>query len=434
MDHPVIQNISDLYYDNIKFLFLQRESIIRGCDYSLHDLLEYDNRVDANFEGLKVSGQAGWELCSESLNPGQGETAFPLAFCAFASDREEWINKVVALAEQSDQSIRPIVASLGWIDGNKARAEVQKFLNSDNPAHQKIAVGASSILRLDIGPELLKFLTATDPFLRARALRMAGELGRKDCLWQLQSALEDSDESCRFWAAWSLALLGDRSNSSTSVLADFVENIGLYADKAASIAGRTLNHASIRTLHKRLADSEKTSRLAIKLSGACGDPALVFWLIEQMSKPEMARLAGDAFTMITGAKIIDTEFEGIRPEGFQSGPTDDPEDPNVEMNQDEFLPWPDQDRVKSWWEGKKNAFNNGVRYLMGQPINEENLNQVLMAGTQNIRNAAAIEKSILTPCHSLFNTSAPAWRQMREIENMNGASNTAISQKTNQHN
>ncbi|MCK7500240.1 MAG: HEAT repeat domain-containing protein [Comamonadaceae bacterium] len=44
---------------------------------------------------------------------------------------------------------------------------------------------------------------------RARALRVAGEAGRRDLLPVCINALNDEDIDCRFWAAHSALLLGD---------------------------------------------------------------------------------------------------------------------------------------------------------------------------------------------------------------------------------
>jgi len=57
-----------------------------------------------------------------------------------------------------------------------------------------------------------------------------------------------------------------------------------------------------------------------------------------MTIPELARVAGEAFTMITGVDIAYEDLEGAWPEGFVAGPTEDPEDENVAMDPDEDLP------------------------------------------------------------------------------------------------
>ncbi len=413
---PSIEVITDSCVFDAMFLIRQRARATRAADYSLTELLRFDERLDAGIEGLKMTGGNGWNACLKNLY--LRETAlFAPAVLAFTSGRQEWIKEVLTKAEESPDHAWPLASALGWIGGETAMPHVQALLKSKNPVHQWIAIAAGAILRVDIGAKLTDAFFSPEPFVKARALRMAGELGRKDCLWQLQGSLRDSDEGCRFWAAWSLALLGEK-NSSSAVLTEYAEKGGPYSDRAADMAVRIMNPASVISLHKNVTGSEKTAPLAIKIAGAFGDPVLMPWIIEQMSNPALARLAGDAFTTITGVDIAESNFEGKQPEGFRTGPTDDPADKNVKMAADEFLPWPDDGRVKSWWDGNKNSLKNGVRYLMGQPIHAGSLKQILMTGNQRIRHAASLEKSFLNPGRPLFSASAPAWRQLDEIEKM----------------
>ena len=43
--------------------------------------------------------------------------------------------------------------------------------------------------------------------------RDSGALGRRDLLSTITATLQAEDESCRFWAAWAAALLGDFSSA-----------------------------------------------------------------------------------------------------------------------------------------------------------------------------------------------------------------------------
>ena len=51
------------------------------------------------------------------------------------------------------------------------------------------------------------------------------------------------------------------------------------------------------------------------------------------------------------------------PGGFEAGPTENPEDENVEMDPEENLPWPDQDLIKKWWIARQGNFAKGRRLL-----------------------------------------------------------------------
>ena len=186
-----------------------------------------------------------------------------------------------------------------------------------------------------------------------------------------------------------------------------------YGEEAAKIALRKMSTKEALAWQSRLAQNADTLKLAIMGAGALGNPALMPWIIEQMNTPELARVAGEAFTMITGVDIALEDLDGEWPEGFEAGPNDDPEDENVEMDPDEDLPWPNQALISSWWENNKSGFGNATRYLVGLPITEANLNQILRTGNQRQRYVAALELILLKPGQPLFNVSAPGFRQIK---------------------
>jgi uncharacterized protein (TIGR02270 family) len=136
-------------------------------------------------------------------------------------------------------------------------------------------------------------------------------------------------------------------------------------------------------------------------------------LVERMDTPPLSRVAGEAFSMITGVDLAGQDLEGDWPEGFEAGPNDDPADENVEMDPDENLPWPDVAKVKDWWMRHRHEFEPGVRYLCGRPMTEDWLEHVLRYGYQRQRAAAALELAIRRPGTPLFNVKAPGYRQQQ---------------------
>ena len=72
-----------------------------------------------------------------------------------------------------------------------------------------------------------------------------------------------------------------------------------------------------------------------------GDPMYIPWLINLMTVPEVSRVAGEAISMITGVDLAYDDLDGEWPEGFESGPAENPEDEDVAMDSDEDLPWPE---------------------------------------------------------------------------------------------
>jgi uncharacterized protein (TIGR02270 family) len=103
----------------------------------------------------------------------------------------------------------------------------------------------------------------------------------------------------------------------------------------------------------------------------------------------------------------------LPPDGFDEGPTEDPDDENVELPEDIALPWPDVERMRAWWQKNNGGFQAGQRYFLGEPPSVPRCTRILQEGFQRQRIAAALYLSLLQPGRILFPTSAPAWRQAR---------------------
>jgi uncharacterized protein (TIGR02270 family) len=89
-----------------------------------------------------------------------------------------------------------------------------------------------------------------------------------------------------------------------------------------------------RAWQRQLAASPHTARLAIVAAAALGDPACVPLLLEAMHDETLARVAAEAFTSVTGVDITRARLSAMRPDGFESGPNDDPDDNNVAIDPD----------------------------------------------------------------------------------------------------
>ena len=145
-------------------------------------------------------------------------------------------------------------------------------------------------------------------------------------------------------------------------------------------------------------------------AGIVGDPALIPWLIEMMAVPELARLAGEAFTMITGMDLVyrDLDREPPSSEDVADGPIEAILDLDYESN----LPWPSLERITAWWTENKSQFTPGVRHLDGRPIARSAALETLATGKQRLRAAAALELALLDPAEILFEVRARGdWQQ-----------------------
>jgi len=406
-----IPNIISQHAEESAFLWLLRDSAVYEPHYSLSDLTKLDNRVDAHIDGLRIAGDSGWEICWEALSWEEPGEIFVSGMLAFESGIEERIHDVLEAVSDDYDLFRGLIAALGWIPFQQIESHILKLIEDESSALRGIGLAAYAIHRQDPGQFLINALSDSDAMLRARALRAVGELGRKDLVSPLKDHLNEEDENLRYSAAWSAAIFGDAS--SVPVLRNIAEGGRAHAVESCAMALRNMALAEALEWLREFAQDPDYKRFAVTGYGVLGNPMPVPWLIQMMEVPELARVAGESFTMITGVDITYEDLEGEWSEGFEAGPTESPEDEDVEMDPDEDLPWPEPELISEWWDKNKNNFGNGIRYLCGKPINEEQCQHVLRHGYQRQRAAAAIELAIMNSGQPLFETRAPGFRQQK---------------------
>ena len=413
----VIKGIIAQFAEESAFLWAQRTRAVDAPHFSLHDLARLDERLEAQIDGLRVAGEAGWDACAQVLGSDLPGDCFAPAILALESGMPSRVQAVLDAIGTDQTKACGLISAFGWIPGEQAAPQINSLLASEAPFQRYIGMAATTLHRRDPGHYLDKALVDQDPLLNACALRAVGVLGSRGMqhVPLLQESFNDADEGIRFAAAWSAALLGD--GRAVEILRSFVEPASRFRRNALNLAARRLEPAAVLAWQQELARSPETVRLAIIGAGATGSPALVPWLIAQMAIPDHARAAGEAFTMITG---VDLEREGLAgpwPDGFECGPNDDPEDDSVEMDPDGDLPWPNAELVAQWWDRHQGAFEGGARYLLGRPITGAHLSFVLQTGLQRHRAAAALELAIMQPGRPLFDVRAPGFRQRAEVQN-----------------
>src|SRR5262249_20648815 len=171
------------------------------------------------------------------------------------------------------------------------------------------------------------------------------------------------DEYSRFAAAWALARFGWPSEDLKSV----TERRGPYSLPALYIAVRTLGLRNAKDWCVSLLDKASTLRLGIIGIAAIGDPELADHLIIMMKHKEIARLAAEAFSTITGVDFPTASLEEQQTEPGRRR-SENPECEDVSPNVNEDLPSPCSERVQKWWADHRVSFSPGVRYFRGQEM------------------------------------------------------------------
>lgn len=394
------------------FLWTLRSRAVHGYRYDLARLTELDERIEAHLDGLRLLGECGWEACRAVLDEEEPGGFFAAGVIALGKPNREAFAEVLEAAGEERGPARELISACGWTPSENLGGVLGELLSPKaSAAEMRLGIGACAVHRRDPGIALGYALAHPSARVRARALRAVGELGRVDLIAELIAAFEDKDGDCRFWSSWSAALFGNVA--AVPYLQKVAVESGGFAERAADMVVRRLEvGVARRWIETTVLDSARP-RVVFVAAAALGDPGLLPLVLDCMASPELARIAGWAWSHVTGVDLVGAKLCQEPPADLRSRPSDDSSDDDVAMDPVDALPWPDARRVSEWWLAKRGDFSAGTRYLLGRPITVDWLETVLRRGKQVAREAAAIELSVLHLGRPLFEVRARQGEQRR---------------------
>lgn len=414
---PPITNVIFQHISDAVSLRSTRTYLVSAPHVELLHLCRADERLAAHLDGVAVAGAFGTQMARAELeSPDRGEV-FLATIRALEERSTEHLQNLIALAAALPAALAGLTSAFGWISAPILKGIVSELLADPDPFHQRIGIAACNLHRVDPGAVLAQAIVSTDAPLRARALRCAGEVGRRDLLSLCVQSLNDDDAECQFRAAQASVLLGDRGNG-LAMLGRIALRPGTFRVQALALALFGMDVAAAGHLLGHVAGQREDARLLIRAVGFAGDVSRIPWLIGLMADDKFARLAGESFSFISGLDLTEPGLERSAPEEAESGANDNPGDEDVVMDEDDGLPWPNQAKIQEWWAANSQRFQPGVRYFIGAQPSWEHCLLVLKDGYQRQRFATAQYLCLLRPGTSLFNCAAPAWRQQRLLAEM----------------
>lgn len=406
-----ISSMIEQHAEEACFLILLHDHAVRAPHYDLDDLGKLDERIDAHLDGLRIAGSTSLEILLTQLGPHTVGEMFACVLLAFEAANAKVLSRLSEHLRSATETERGYLMALGWLDWERISPWIERMLASPEPLFHRLGLAACGMHRQNPGPILLTELSHADPSVLARAARTAGELRRRDLLPAIRAHRQHEDAATRFWANWATSQMGDQQ--ALEALRSFAEQPGEFQYRALCVLLAWQEREPSIAWIRQWVQDPRDRRIGLQALGLLGDPVCVPWLIQQMSDLPYARVAGEAFSMITGADLalLDLELQALP--NFDAGPNDNPEDPNVAMDPDENLPWPDSQAIERWWQANSGHFQEGTRYMLGLAHSEHSFQQALVHGQQRQRIAAACGLARYRPTEVLFPTSAPVWRQKR---------------------
>lgn len=418
IERPPIAVVVQQHAEESAMLRHVRSVLVRAPHVRLRHLRRLDERIAAHLDGLAVAGAYGTALCTAALDrPGAGEV-FAVAIRAIDEHDTKALHRLIALSPALPDAKRGLLSAFGWVSAAQLQGIVRDLLAAREPTLRELALAACRLHRVDPGPALATAWRDENLALRAEALRTAGELGRLDAMPAALASLSDGDATVAWRATACALLLGDRAEA-LSALESLALGDGDFREHALHLLMLSTEFQRGRSIVRRIAQGAQPDaahkRRVIRACGLLGDAQFVPWLIETMADEVQARIAGESFTFITGADLAALDLERKPPENPPGGPSDDPDDDNVDLDDDDSLPWPDQVLVQRWWASNAERIPVEARSFMGAAVTPARAAEVLREGTQRQRMAAAVHACLVQPGTVLFPVCEPSWRQQRRM-------------------
>lgn len=402
--------------EDAEFLWLQRELAVRAPNYGPQQLHDLDESLAAQIDVLRDDYFGSSPSLAEVLAELNDTVSFPSLVVRLHGDVT---NFHLGANDQpwSADDVAIWIAALAWLPLSEAGPVIGRLIREESPAMQRAGIASVSHHRAASVEMLADKMTHDSRDVAAAAFRGAGECGHDGLLAQCIGHVEDPRASVRYRAATASVLLGDRGLG-LECLSEIGVSRGPHQSAALRAALQATDVTRGHELLALLSESAVGKRLRIIGTGYVGDTRYVPWLIDQMSRPEVARIAAEAFVHLTGADFNLDQLEAMPPDDFEDGPTDDPDDDNVELPEDIALPWPDVEHIKAWWMEHRDELPAGEKRFLGKSITSDHCKHVLRTGFQRQRRIAARYLCLLEPGRPLFPTSAPAWRQQALLEKL----------------
>lgn len=398
--------------EDAAMLYLQRRAAVHAPHFALLYLKRLDERLAAHLDGLCVAAQEGhaWLREEDGELPGALFAETVVLLTEQPSRLDALLTRAAALPERFQEEVS---AALGWVEADCLQGVAKALLESTDPFRRRLGLVACTQHGLNPGDFLQAAFAAEDPALRACAARAAGELGLTALRESCRALLDDTAPEVAFAAACAGVLLGERAHS-LAQLGTLAAQAGPLQEEALRLWLLAADPVDAHNLLAQLARTPAQIRALITGSGIAGDAQYLPWLLPQMEKPELARLAAEAFALITGLDLAEENLdagEPTLPEEALPGPDDNPENEDLSEDPDKDLPWPDVAKLQAWWHANTTRFAAGQPFFMGQPRSPQIALTTLREGYQRQRRLAALILVLQSTEAPLFNIAAPARRQ-----------------------
>ncbi|PTL82336.1 hypothetical protein DAT35_21145 [Vitiosangium sp. GDMCC 1.1324] len=408
----VLLDILEEHLDEAAFQWVQWERALEAPDFNLVETAEREERLLAHLEGLE--DEAATDAVLRPSFDSEDETRISAAAHALLAQGE--VDEVLARLRGAGREARAAIRrALEVSEAPGLDARLLELLKLDDAALQAHALEALAF-RQEATPEILaRFFVHEEHRARVVALRGAMPLPEDSARRLLPALLDSSHPGIRTAAMEAGLASGMRLAWEACRQAVKARNAhGLEAMVLLAFGGDDADAA----LLVELLEVAELRPHALWALGFSGREVAMEACLKYLGEPSVARLAGEAFSAMTGLRLEGPYAlpPGERPEGAPPPPESQEDlDADLVPRPEDDLPWPHVAAVRAWWDEARKRFDKGTRYLLGQPFSGPVLVDALETGPMRRRHVLARELAIRTQGKHVIPTRAFTHRQREAL-------------------
>ena len=387
---PVLWDIYEEHLNEAAWLWGNWQESLDSAVYALGDVVVGpEERLLAHLDGLVLGGQP---VARKLLLPALvGDDLGGVAAAAWALVQAEDADHQDAVIEAMASAEPPAQAAIGRALYLAPQADISRLV-----PHFHTGSPPLRAMVLDIfGPREPDWVREhIDPAMRsgqaplvAAGLRAIRNLREGALLDWVDATSQSDDMEVRLESMRTGLSFGVKTAWNECRI--FAGGIGQISRLALGLLA-TSPDPSDRAFVRSKAQGEDPGSHALWALGFAGDSDSADLLVQAMANEEKAKIAGEAFSAITGLPIVGEMAKPGQTQGPDVEEVTD-EDPPPTVRSEDALPEPQVLKIKKWWEKERRRFVPGTRYCGGQARSPATLRNAFIAGASWRREVALIE-------------------------------------------
>jgi len=466
----VIPAIVQRHAEDASFYWARHGDAISATEHDWQSLQRMERLLDAHLEGLRVAqlesaqarapiGDVAWSAAKTRLNRwGTSDESFVagiLALHAMEVGSPGWLEELQLLAQAQSEAGRGDAIAIGLASAARRRGDplseklALHWWQQGSPLWRRAALIAAYSMPTLQAPLIHDALPkGAEPSVIIESARLAGACGIAEALPALLAVLNEPSscmETKRVAAAAIGRLIGSAADGGVAwrqaeaVLLDaWITAPEQVADEELLVwLWRAAPATTVPAIERMLVEGNEDRqrwREALRAIRLQGDPRWLPVLLQCMAhqsqedeirrffvepSSNLARLAGDVFAHITGARIGHQRWrEAPEPPDDADEAMDNPYVPAAaKRDPDGALLWPDVEVLSREWSALSSSFDAARRYLGGEAVTESSLLQMLgnARASQQQRWQAALLLQLARGPGPCFDVGAPTPAQDRAL-------------------